>query len=65
MKLSPAALDKIVWVLVYGGLLLLCLGVFVERQDFAFGWSIVVLGGGLTAAGAVALWLRSRLDDKP
>jgi hypothetical protein len=58
--MSNAALEKLVWVLIYGGLLLASLGVFVARTDPVSGW--VIVGVGLTAAavGAVLIWVRSR-----
>ncbi len=49
------------WVLIYGGLLLLCLGLFASRADPALGWTLVVAGGLLAAAGVVLIVLRSRL----
>ena len=54
------SLDKWVWVLIYGGLLVLCLGLFVMRQDRGFGSLLVSSGGAAAAAGAYLIWLRSR-----
>lgn len=47
-------LHKLIWVLIYGGLLALVLGLATGRSDAALGWSLV-LGGGLAAAVGVAL----------
>jgi lipid-A-disaccharide synthase-like uncharacterized protein len=60
MAFSNALIDKAVWVAIYGGLLLLSLGLFVRRQDPAFGSTLLVGGGMLAAIGVLLLWLRSR-----
>ena len=59
--MSAAAIEAWIWALIYGGLLLLCLGLFVLRLGGAFGWALVVLGPLLALAGGVLLVLRSRL----
>ena len=50
-----------VWVLIYGGLLLLCLGLFAGRADAALGWLLVAGGATLAAAGVVLIVWRSRM----
>lgn len=53
--------QQLIWVLVYGGLLTLVLGISVQRTDDTLGWSLV-LGGALVALIGVALvFVRSRL----
>ncbi len=54
-------LQKLIWVLIYGGLLTLVLGLATGRSDAALGWSLA-LGGGLAAAvGVVLIAVRARL----
>ena len=54
-------LQTLIWVLIYGGLLTLVLGLATGRSDAALGWSLV-LGGGLAAAvGVVLIAVRARL----
>ncbi len=55
-----ARLDTLIWVLIYGGLLLVCLGIFVLRQGGAFGWAMLIAGGVAAAVGAVLIVVRSR-----
>jgi formate hydrogenlyase subunit 3/multisubunit Na+/H+ antiporter MnhD subunit len=58
-----ARLQALTWILIYGGLLALVLGLFVEPIDDDTGWTLVV-GGGLTAVAGVALiYVRSRIKD--
>jgi predicted membrane channel-forming protein YqfA (hemolysin III family) len=56
-----ARLQKVVWILIYGGLLTLVLGLFTQRTDEAVGWTLLVIGGVLAAFGVVLIWVRSRL----
>jgi hypothetical protein len=59
-------LETLTWVLIYGGLLVLCLGLFVRGADAAFGWTLLVLGGTTAAVGAALIFVRARrADDTP
>jgi hypothetical protein len=58
--MSNVALERLIWVLIYGGLLALCLGLFVRQGSEALGWSLIVGGGATTAVGALLVWVRSR-----
>jgi len=54
-------LEKLAWVLIYGGLLALCLGVFVLREGAqALGWTLVAGGSVLALLGILAVWWRAR-----
>jgi len=59
--MSPARIEVTVWVLIYGGLLSLCLGVALVRQGSALGWALVACGGTAAAFGALLIWVRSRM----
>jgi len=54
-------LQNLIWILIYGGLLTLVLGVFTERTDDDLGWTLVVAGGIVAAIGAVLIFVRARL----
>ena len=55
-----------VWVLIYGGLLILVLGLAVGRVEPLLGGVMAFVGAVLAFAGAVLVWVRSRLkqDDQ-
>ena len=57
-----ARLHKIIWTLIFGGLLTIILGIFVERAGDAIGWMMVVAGGVLTAIGMVLIYVRSTMS---
>ena len=58
--MSNKALERLVWILVYSGLLLASLGVFLMRSDTVLGWVFVIAGLVDAAAGMVLIWVRSR-----
>ncbi len=62
--MKPSAVEKWAWVLIYSGLLLLSLGVFVLQLGGAWGWALVVPGVLLALGGALLIYLRSRMDDQ-
>jgi hypothetical protein len=63
LSLDAARLDAIVWTLVYGGLLVVGVGIALQRNGAGYGWGVVVAGALVVAAGVVCLWLRSRIRD--
>lgn len=58
-------LHKIIWALIYGGLLTLVLGIATARTDAATGWVLMVGGGVVAAAGVVLIAVRARLKADP
>lgn len=61
--MKTPTLDKLVWTLIYGGLIVVALGLSVQRADDAIGWVLVSAGAAATAAGAVLVFVRSRRKD--
>jgi hypothetical protein len=53
--------ETLVWVLIYGGLLLGGVGLFVDREGSALGIVMVVVGAVALLAGIVLVWVRSRM----
>lgn len=58
-------LDALAWILIYGGLLAVVLGLATHGAAAIAGWSLGVLGGIAAAAGVVLIVLRSRLHEQP
>jgi hypothetical protein len=61
--MSNRGLEALVWVLIYGGLLALCLGLFVVNAGGGFGWTLVLAGALVAAVGAVLIVVRSRRPE--
>ncbi|MBV8605446.1 MAG: hypothetical protein JO224_12230 [Pelomonas sp.] len=60
--MSKTTMERWVWILVYGGLLAVSLGLFMRREPQGVevaGW--LLAGGGVAAAaGVLLIWLRAR-----
>jgi len=59
--MRASTVETLVWVLIYGGLLLGGLGLFVDREGSALGMVMVVVGAVALLAGIVLVWVRSRM----
>ena len=55
--------DKLIWTLVYGGLAGIALGLSIARSDSPLGTAVAVAGGIVAIAGAVLIWVRSRMKE--
>jgi membrane protein DedA with SNARE-associated domain len=53
-----------VWVLVYLGMVLIGVGMSVQRSDELLGWVVTVIGITLDTLGVVLIWVRSRAKDE-
>ena len=64
--MNAKRIEKWIWVLVYAGLACFGLGLAVQRSDGSLGWAIAVVGATLVVAGALLVWIRSRMNiDTP
>ena len=58
-----ARLHKIIWTLIFGGLLIVILGIFVGKTDDATGWVMIATGCVMTAVGAILIYVRSTMTS--
>ena len=58
-----ARLHKIIWTLIFGGLLIVILGIFVGKTDDAIGWMMIASGCVMTAVGAILIYVRSTMTS--
>ena len=54
-------LHKAIWALIFGGLLIIIVGIFVGKTDDAIGWMMVAGGTLLTAGGCILIYVRSTI----
>ena len=61
--MKTRTLDKLIWVLIYAGLLVACLGLAVRHTAVPLGH--VLMGGGavVAAVGFGLIYVRSRRTD--
>ena len=57
--------EKWTWVLIYGGLLMLSLGLFLLRSSAGMGWALVLAGAAAAVAGGALVVARSRMPEIP
>lgn len=63
--MSNARLDKLVWLLIYSGVLLAIAGLWVRDAAPAVGTALAVAGALDAATGVALLWWRSRRPETP
>lgn len=61
--MKTSTLDTLIWVLIYGGLLGVGLGLSVQRSHNGLGATVVVIGGCVAALGFALIYVRSRMKD--
>ena len=61
MTVNKKKLEVWVWVLIYGGMIGVSLGWFVQSRSAALGWPVLALGALSIAGGALLIFLRSRM----
>lgn len=59
--MKTSTIERLTWILIYGGLLVLCLGAAVRAESPQLG--AVLLGGGavVAVAGFALIYVRSRM----
>ncbi|MES3003760.1 MAG: hypothetical protein V4787_23920 [Pseudomonadota bacterium] len=53
--------ERLIWMLVYGGLFTAVIGLATRPNDPVTGWSLIVVGAVVAVAGAVLVYVRSRM----
>jgi uncharacterized oligopeptide transporter (OPT) family protein len=56
-------MERLSWVLIYGGLLAVVLGIFMDQQEAQDAILFYQLGGLAVGGGVVMIYLRSRLPE--
>lgn len=58
-----ARLEQLIWVLIYGGLLAIVLGYFMETSQGEDPTGLYAIGCIVTALGVVMIYARSRMSN--
>lgn len=56
---SKLRVERLAWIFIYGGLLALVLGMFLQRQDRMLGDTFQIGGTAVAGCGAALIWIRS------
>ena len=63
-NLRMVRLERLIWALIYGGLLTLVLGMFLEKDPAQDGSLFFVIGGVAVVVGIIMIYVRSRMSDQ-
>jgi len=61
LSVSTQRIGTLIWVLIFGGLFVVGMGIALERSGQSYGWGFIGVGGVAVAAGCVLVWVRSRM----
>ena len=61
--MAATTLEKLVWILIYGGLIAVGLGVAVLRRHGTAAGALLAAGGLAVALGVVLIVVRARLRE--
>lgn len=59
--MKTKTIEALIWVLIYGGLIALCIGLAVADSLPTTGVTLSVGGGGVAAVGFALIYVRSRM----
>jgi hypothetical protein len=59
--ISKNKLQTLVWILIYGGLLGISFGWFMQARSDAIGWTLMVVGAAVVATGVTLIFVRARM----
>lgn len=62
LKWAAKRIAALTWVLIFGGMLSLALGLVVSRGDAVLGWGIAVVAIVAIVVGVVLIWVRARME---
>lgn len=63
MRDAARLVERWVWILLYGGLLVLCLGLATVAHDAVLGHALLVAGALAAVAGVALIVVRSRMKS--
>ena len=63
MSVSTQRIGTLIWVLIFGGLFVVGLGIALERSGASYGWNVIAAGALAIVVGCVLVWVRSRMPE--
>ncbi len=62
--MNKSRLAALIWVLIYGGLITVCVSIFVLRTEAeGLGWWMLAVGTASSVSGAALVVVRARMED--
>ena len=63
MSVSTQRIGTLIWVLIFGGLFVIGIGIALERSGESYGWNVIAAGALAIVVGCVLVWVRSRIPE--
>lgn len=63
--MSPGRIAAWTWGLIFGGMLVMAVGLTVLRAQSTLGWVLVACSAVAIAVGVVLIWIRSTMNHTP
>ena len=63
--MKTSTVDTLIWVLVYGGLIGVGLGLSVQRAASGLGLGLAIIGAVTAVVGLALIYVRSRMKELP
>ena len=63
MSVSTQRIGTLIWVLIFGGLFVVGIGIALERSGESYGWNVIAAGALAIVVGCVLVWVRSRIPE--
>jgi O-antigen/teichoic acid export membrane protein len=60
---ATAWMERLAWILIYTGLFAVVLGIAARGRSAGAAWALIAIGGVVTVAGIVLIWVRSRVQE--
>lgn len=60
---SHKLLHRLIWTLIYGGLLIVVTGLYLRRSEAALGYGVMSTGALCVLVGVGLIYARSRMKD--
>ena len=58
-----AWVESLAWVFIFGGCFAAVVGIATMPRSPAAAWTLIAIGAVVAIAGAVLIWVRSRMQD--
>jgi hypothetical protein len=63
LSVSTQGIGTLIWVLIFGGLFVVGIGIALERSGESYGWNVIAAGALAIVVGCVLVWVRSRIPE--
>ena len=61
--MKASTVETLIWAYIYGGLILVGLGLSVRRTHLGLGYGVIAVGAVLAIVGFALIYVRSRMNE--